>query len=176
MDMLANVPYANAPECETLGFNHNIDGYKQYAGPANLAGKRIISSEAGAISGYVYQQTLPDLLWDIKRSIAGGVNQYILHGYPYSGNYGNTTWPSFTTFSYEFSEMHGRHQPAWDFYPDALNYISRSSYVAQTGIPKIDLAFYLKLLDYATVETQYYPTDLADVGTLTCDSLYHLLT
>ena len=176
MDMLANIPYVNAPECETLGFTHNIDGYKQFAGPANLAGKRIISSETGAIPGYVYQQTLPDLLWDVKRSIAGGVNQFILHGYPYSGDYGNTTWPSFTTFAYGFSEMHGRHQPAWDFYSDALNYISRSQYVTQTGIPKVDLAFYLKLLDYTDIDTQYYPTDLADAGMLKRDSPFCLLT
>lgn len=36
MDMLANVPYVNAPECESLGFGHLIDGYRQYSGPANL--------------------------------------------------------------------------------------------------------------------------------------------
>lgn len=51
MDMLANIPDVDAPECESLGFNHNIDDYRQFTGPANLAGKRVISSECGAISG-----------------------------------------------------------------------------------------------------------------------------
>ena len=74
MDMLANVPAVNGPECESLGFGHLIDAYRQFAGPANLAGKRIISSELGANRGRSYSQTLPELIWDVKRSIAGSVN------------------------------------------------------------------------------------------------------
>lgn len=35
MDMLPNVPSVNGPECESLGFNHVIDAYRQFAGPAN---------------------------------------------------------------------------------------------------------------------------------------------
>lgn len=35
MDMLANVPSVNAPECESLGFDHVIDAYRQFSGPAN---------------------------------------------------------------------------------------------------------------------------------------------
>ena len=82
----------NGPECEALGFGHVIDAYRQYAGPANIAGKRIISSECGANFGDVYQQTLPDLLWDVRRSIAGGVNNFVFHGYPYSGNVSCTSF------------------------------------------------------------------------------------
>ncbi|KAK5738056.1 hypothetical protein LTR17_006299 [Elasticomyces elasticus] len=83
--MLANVPHVNAPKCESLGFGHLIDGYRQYAGPANLAGKRIISSELGAVMGEAFSQTLPELIWDIKRSIVGSVNQFVLHETPTSG-------------------------------------------------------------------------------------------
>lgn len=166
MDMLANIPLVNAPECETLGFSHNIDGYRQYAGPANLAGKRIISSECGANKGEVYQMTIPELLWDIKRSVAGGVNQFVLHGFPVSGNYGETTWPGFTTFAYVFSEMYGPRQPGWDFYQEWLDWTSRVQFVAQTGVPKIDLAFWQKSTDaYVTVTTQYAPLDLQTAGT-----------
>lgn len=165
MDMLANIPLVNAPECETLGFSHNIDAYRQYAGPANLAGKRIISSECGANKGEVYQMSIPELLWDIKRSVAGGVNQFVLHGFPVSGNYGETTWPGFTTFAYVFSEMYGPRQPGWDFYQEWLDWTSRVQFVAQTGVPKIDLAFWQKSTDaYVTVTTQYAPLDLQTAG------------
>jgi hypothetical protein len=75
----------NGPECESLGFGHVIDAYRQYAGPANIAGKRIISTECGANFRDAYQQTLPGLLWGVRRSIAGGVNNFIFNGYPYSG-------------------------------------------------------------------------------------------
>jgi hypothetical protein len=166
MDMLANVPYVNAPECETLAFFGSVDAYRQFAGPANLAGKRIISSESGAVFGEAYTQTIPEVLWFFKRSIAGSVNQFILHGYPYSGNYGNTTWPGFTTFDYTVSEMHGRHQPGWDFYSDFLDWTSRTQWVAQTGIPKMDLAFWSKSTDYRQISTQYLPTDLLQAGML----------
>ncbi|KAK5120725.1 hypothetical protein LTR85_006083 [Meristemomyces frigidus] len=159
-----NIPKVNAPECESLGFGHLIDGYRQYTGPANLAGKRIISSELGANIEDAYQQTLPSLLWDIKRSIAGGVNQFILHGYPYSGNYPNTTWPGFTTFAYLFSEMHGRHQPAWDFYSDSIDFIARNQYIFQSGVPKLDLAFYSKYTTYAAIQSFYAANDLVDAG------------
>ncbi|KAK4555453.1 hypothetical protein LTR86_007205 [Recurvomyces mirabilis] len=164
MDMLANVPHVNAPECESLGFNHLIDGYRQYSGPTNLAGKRVISSELGAQRNEVYSQTLPELIWDIKRSIVGSVNQFVLHGYPFSGTYPNTTWPGFSTFTYRFSNMHGPRQPAWEYYDDFMNWIARTQYVAQSGIPKVDLAFWLKSDEYFSVTNQYWPNDLQQAG------------
>lgn len=84
-----NIPNVDAPECESLGFSHIIDAYRQYAGPANLASKRVISTECGAIALSVYAQTYPELLWDVKRSIAGSVNQFVFHGLPYSGQVSN---------------------------------------------------------------------------------------
>ncbi|OCL07765.1 hypothetical protein AOQ84DRAFT_408338 [Glonium stellatum] len=186
MDMQSNIAKVNGPECESLGFNHNIDAYRQYTGPANIAGKRIISTECGANSGEVYEQTLPELLWDVKRSIAGSVNNFIFHGYPFSGDvrprsvfnslslgpltlyqYGNTTWPSYTTFPYLFSEMHGRHQPAWEFYSDMMGYTSRLMYIFQSGVPRMDLAFYQKFTTYPNVVRNYQPTDLEEADVLT---------
>lgn len=162
--MLASIPLVNAPECETLGFLHNIDAYRQFAGPANLAGKRVVSSETGAILDQAYQQPVPELLWDVKRSIAGGVNNAVFHGYPFSGDYGNTTWPGFVTFNFAFSEMNGPRQPGWEFYGEWLAWTARMQWVAQTGVPKVDLAFWLKSTDFVFVETQYAPLDLVTAG------------
>lgn len=81
----SNIRIVDAPECESLGFNNDIDAYRQYAGPANLAGKRVISSELGADSTFAYQQNFTRLLWEVNRSIVGSVNQFVLHGFPYSG-------------------------------------------------------------------------------------------
>ena len=44
------------------------DRYRLYVGPSNLAGKKVISNELGAIFGKVYQQTLPMLLNLAKRA------------------------------------------------------------------------------------------------------------
>lgn len=86
---LANIPTVDVPETESLDFSDLIDGYRQYSGPANFAQKRIISSECGAVRGQAYVQTLPELLWRVKRSYAGSVNQFVFHGLPYSGEVSN---------------------------------------------------------------------------------------
>ena len=86
---------------------------------------------------------------------AGGLTAY---------QYPNTTWPGFTTFTYSYAEMHGRHQPAWDFYSDPVGYIARLQYIFQSGIPKLDLAFYQKLTTYPQTPRSYIPTDLEEDG------------
>ena len=89
---------------------------------------------------------------------------FVLHGYPYSSSYPNTTWPGFTTFTYRFSNMHGPRQPAWEYYDDYMNWIARTQYVAQSGIPKVDLAFWLKSDQFFDVEQRYWPLDLEEAG------------
>lgn len=89
IEQLQNIPPVDAPECEILDFSDLIDGYRQYAGPANRAGKRIVSLECGAVLHEAFYQTLPELLWHVKRAVAGSVNQFVFHGFPYSGSVSN---------------------------------------------------------------------------------------
>jgi hypothetical protein len=56
MDMEAKIPFINASEYGSLQFVNNVDGYRQFSGPANLAGKRVISNEKG---GELYQHQDP---------------------------------------------------------------------------------------------------------------------
>ncbi|KAL2811590.1 hypothetical protein BJX63DRAFT_433266 [Aspergillus granulosus] len=164
IDMQTNIPLVDAPECESLGFNSEIDAYRQYAGPANLAGKRVISSELGANYPLAYQQNFTRLLWEVNRSIVGSVNRFVLHGFPYSGLYPNTTWPSINTFVYFVSEMHGPHQLGWDFYRPAIDYIARVSDIAQMGVAKKDIAFYSKYTTYPSLAQEYTSDDLEHAG------------
>ncbi|KAH8674181.1 secreted protein [Xylariales sp. PMI_506] len=164
VDIQSTIPLVNAPECEDLAFGSNIDGYRQFTGAANMAGKRVISAEVGAELGQVFQQAIPNALQLYKRLYAGGINAIVMHGYPYSGQYPNTTWPGFVTFTYAWSEMHGRHQPGWDFMLSMMKYCARHSYLLQSGVPRMDVAFYQKLTTYDTVATNYLPTDLTDIG------------
>ena len=60
--------------------------------------------------------------------------------------------------------MHGRHEPAWDYYSDFINYTSRMQYVGQTGVPQIDLAFYFKDVNFQYFTTGYSPNDLQQAG------------
>jgi len=70
--------------------------------------------------------------------------------------------------TYRFSNMHGPRQPAWEYYDDYMNWIARTQYVVQSGIPKIDLAFWLKLDQYFSVTDQYEPLDLEQAGEWVC--------
>lgn len=167
MDMEANIPFVNAPECESLQFVDNIDGYRQFSGPANLAGKRIISNEMGAVVYKAYNLPHSDLLWRVNRAIVGGVNQVVLHGQSYTGNWFGTTWPGYTAFSYLFSELYSEKQPSWSHgFGDVLNYIARVQFLQQSGVPRTDVAIYNKVsATNPNFPTLYSSNDLINAGT-----------
>ncbi|EFX01772.1 secreted protein [Grosmannia clavigera kw1407] len=165
VDMQTAIPKIAVPECEDLAFDESIDGYRQFSAPANMAGKPVISAEVGAVLGQAYQLKLPKLLTLIKRLYAGGVNSIMLHGLSYSGEYPNTTWPGYAAFTYAWSDMHGRHQPAWDFFRGAaLDYLARNNIFLQAGVAKTDLAFYQKRTTYAEIPSSYESDDLSSKG------------
>jgi len=168
---LSDVPFLDSPEAESLGFGDQLDAFRQITGPAHLSGSSTISIEVGGVSYAAYGQSIPDLLSRIKRSLAGGITMHIIHGSPYSGNYPNTTWPGYTGFEYQFTDMWSSNQPCWRHMKETLDYIGRNQYVLQLGVPKVDLAFY----SYASPwrpSTQYPSANLQDLGKLRRGRLY----
>jgi hypothetical protein len=93
----------------------------------------------------------------------------VLHGYTYSGNYPNTTWPGYTTFGFRFTEMWNQIQPAWIHMKDYLDYISRNQFVLQQGRPQIDLALYL-------YETPWRAVDLLHSNNMTAAGRLSLMS
>ncbi|KAH6693886.1 hypothetical protein F5X68DRAFT_128816 [Plectosphaerella plurivora] len=153
-DMAVSVPIPDAPECESLTFMDKIDAYRQFAGPAHLTGKNIISNEVGAVALKAYSYENRELMWSVNRAVAGGVNQFIIHGQSYSGDYFGTTWPGYTAFLYLFSELYMEKQPAWNNgLEDVLNYISRLQFVQRQGTPKVDVA----VLNKQSANNQAFP-------------------
>lgn len=123
----------------------------------------LISSEVGAVNYVSYSETIPNLLYHIKRSWAGGVNQMVIHGAIYSGDYVNTTWPGYQSFGFMFTEMWSSLQPCWNYFSDAIDYIGRSQYVLRQGVPKRDVAFYLYESPF-TPSVWYQSSNLQDLG------------
>jgi hypothetical protein len=177
MDMEANIPFVNAPECESLQFGNNIDGYRQFSGPANLAGKRVISNEMGAVMLESYNYPHSELLSSVNRAIAGGVNQVVLHGQSYTGDYYGTTWPGYTAFSYVFSDSYSNKQPSWNHgFGDVLEYIARVQFLQQSGIPRVDVAIYNKVsATNPNFPTLYASDDLLNAGMLLRSGRYRML-
>ncbi|KFY14470.1 hypothetical protein V492_02598 [Pseudogymnoascus sp. VKM F-4246] len=166
MDMLQTMTDVDVPEAETLSFSNQIDSYLQVAGPANLAGKPVISVELGADWHQAYYQSWEMLLFDAKHAFAGGINQVVIHSATYSHNFTATTWPGYTTHKYDYPGQHSRHQPAWDVgYPEALGYLGRVQWVLQTSIPKVDIIFWDKqLAQNAYPQPLYWFDDLKKAG------------
>lgn len=165
VDMLQAVPVADAPETETLSFQNQIDPFSQYSGPADLAGRQIISIELGADYREPFSQTWKKLLYDAKHAFAGGVNQVVIHGAVYSHNFTQTTWPGYTTHNYDYNE-HSRHQPGWQVgHSQALGYLGRVQWVLQSGTPQVDLVFWDKQVPQAGYPFPlYHPLDLVKAG------------
>ncbi|KAB5528055.1 hypothetical protein GE09DRAFT_1064745 [Coniochaeta sp. 2T2.1] len=133
LDMQADIPFAEAPELESLGFNEDLDLYRQFTGPAHLAGRNVISTEVGARRIGAYALTVPALVGLLQDSYAVGVNTMVIHGFPYSGDYVNTSWPGYTPFQYEFTEMWGPRMPAWMHFNDTMLYAARNTLVTKIG-------------------------------------------
>ncbi|EJT69034.1 hypothetical protein GGTG_13431 [Gaeumannomyces tritici R3-111a-1] len=165
VDMLATIPIVQAPECESLGFGDDIDLYRHFTGPANLAGKRVISNELGAVIMSAYRYLLSELLFSANRGFAAGINQYVIHGQVYSGNYYATTWPGYTPFSYLFSELYSDKQPYWENgLADVLGYMGRTQLVQQSGVPRVDVAVYSKQSTTSPLGVGYKAADLQKNG------------
>jgi hypothetical protein len=158
----------SAPECESLSFQDIIDTYRKFVGPAYLAGKRVISNELGAVRNAGFRYTIPDLLWSTNRGFAGGVNQFVIHGQAYTGDYFATTWPGHVAFAFLFSEPWSVKQPVWNHgLNEALGYMSRMQYVQQAGVPKVDVAIYNKESSTSFSTPSYRSSDLIKEGVLT---------
>lgn len=160
---MSDIPLVDTPECESLGFSDDVDNYRQFSGPAHLYAKQVISNELGAVNTAAYSLTLPELLFHTKRAWSGGISMVVYHGSPYSGNYPNTTWPGYTTFNYMFTDMWNRIQPCWQHMKDTLDYVGRTQFILQQGVPQIDLAFYLYETPYTPVH-QYPSENLQILG------------
>ncbi|CAG7921801.1 unnamed protein product [Penicillium olsonii] len=166
MDMQTNIDRVDAPECESLAFNDNIDGYRQFSGAANVAQKPVISNEMGADLQKALALPLSEILGQINIAFAGGVNQIVLHGQTFTGDYFETTWPGYLSFFLLFSESYMDKQPAWELgMPDMINYVNRNQFVLHTGQPRTDVAFFNKV-SYTDpqLNSLYKEDDLIDNG------------
>ncbi|RDH38284.1 hypothetical protein BDQ94DRAFT_156923 [Aspergillus welwitschiae] len=166
MDMEASIPVVDTPECESLQFGDSVDAYRQFSGPAVLAGKRVISNEMGATTG-AYDYPFPRLLFSVGLAVIGGVNQIVLHGQSYTGDYYETTWPGYTAFSYTTSELYSDKQPSWDHgLSDVLGFLSRVQHTQRHGSSRIDVAIYNKVsaTDSVNFPPIYQANDLIKAG------------
>jgi len=90
----------------------------------------------------------------------------VIHGFAYTGEYPETTWPGYTAFFYRYTEQWNDKQPAWRHLKDTMDYTARCQLILQTGVPRVDLALYL-FEDPWTARDVYVAENLKTYGKTT---------
>ncbi|TMR97447.1 glycosyl hydrolase [Nonomuraea basaltis] len=142
-DAIAGAAILDVPEGESLGFK-NLDDYRCLAGGRDLAGREVMSCEAGAYQGGAYTTTWKKLLRTMGGAYAAGLNQTVLHGFSYATAPG-AGWPGFAAFTpYNgtagYAESWGPRQPTWRHITDISGYFARIHQVLREGTPRADVA------------------------------------
>lgn len=78
----------------------SIAPYRRFVGAAHLAGRTIITAEFGQTALGAFRARITDIVNLVTGAFAGGVNGKTLHGYAYSGEYPETSWPGCTVLWY----------------------------------------------------------------------------
>jgi hypothetical protein len=137
---------------------YGLDAYRMTASGAHIGKANEVGLELGAEFNRDYALTLADVKSMIDHAYAGGVNQAVLHGYPYRTAPGSD-WPSWHPFSSEwvtfggFSETWSGVQPQWRHMRGLADYIARNNLALQHGEARVDLAVYRDGLLVADVAT-----------------------
>ncbi|RHW25653.1 alpha-L-rhamnosidase [Nocardioides immobilis] len=155
-DTMQHAGIVDVPETESLGFK-NLDDYRVMAAGRDLAGRKVLSCEAICYNGAAYNTTWGansvsptaqnQALFTINSIFVAGVNQLMIHGFPYA-QAPDVTWPGFAAFSpyyngaIGFGEAWGPRTPQWQHLPGIAAYLARNQLVLQTGAAKYDVAFW----------------------------------
>ncbi|MGI5282367.1 glycosyl hydrolase [Nonomuraea polychroma] len=142
-DAIAGAAVLDVAEGESLGFK-NLDDYRCLAGGRDLAGREVLSCEAGAYQGGAYTTTWKKLLRTMGGAYAAGLNQTVLHGFSYADAPG-AAWPGFAAFTpyngtVGYAESWGPRQPTWRHMADISGYFARVHAVLRAGTPRADVA------------------------------------
>ncbi|MEV6036762.1 glycosyl hydrolase [Nonomuraea sp. NPDC052116] len=142
-DAIAAAAVLDVAEGESLGFK-NLDDYRCLAGGRDLAGREVLSCEAGAYAGGAYTTTWTKLLRTMGGAYAAGLNQTVLHGFSYATAPG-AAWPGFAAFTpysgtVGYAESWGPRQPTWRHITDISRYFARIHQIMREGAPRADVA------------------------------------
>ncbi|TYB52353.1 alpha-L-rhamnosidase, partial [Nonomuraea sp. PA05] len=144
-DAIEAAAIVDVPEGESLGFK-NLDDYRCLAGGRDVAGREVLSCEAGAYQGGAYTTTWKKLLRTMGGAYAAGLNQTVLHGFSYADAPG-AGWPGFAAFTpyngtVGYAESWGPRQPTWDHIADISGYFARIHLIMRQGVPRVDVAVF----------------------------------
>jgi hypothetical protein len=150
IDSAAATAATDIPEGESLGFDNRADSFRLLAAGREMAGLPILSDECCAILDSGYATTWQGMLRIIDHEFTGGVNQVVIHGFPYaddrvSAQAGWPGWAPMVPFYWlgtGFADAWGPRMPTWAAVRPIMDYLARTQAVLRAGHPRIDLAVY----------------------------------
>ncbi|CAG9996931.1 unnamed protein product [Clonostachys byssicola] len=132
------------PEGESLGFDGTPDSFRVLATGRDIVGGTVLSDELGAYFGKAYGVTWKFLLSTANHDMSLGVNQVVIHGYPYQTSQ-TSLWPGYAPFtpfgsSNGFADAWGPRQPQWKYATEASGYLANAQKLLQESGPSVDIA------------------------------------
>nr|AHA81990.1 Arm21 [uncultured bacterium] len=143
-----------------------VDFHRGIAAGAHMRGGAVVSLESCAVLGADYQTDLAALKRHVDVAFCGGVNQLVLHGFPYQ-DVAEAAWPGWAPFSAdgtpEVSDAWGPRQPMWRHMRAFADYVARAATILQCGRPRVDVAIYRQAY-WCLAWPKFTAGNLADAG------------
>lgn len=135
-DVIKSFGLADIPETEDLGANGNKHFLRLPRAAADIYGKKIVSCESLCWIGKPYEITPAQWLAGANFLFASGVNEMIMHGFPYALH--QDQWPGWFPFAPSaflsgFSNQINEGNPLWAAIPTLTTYISHAQGLLQQG-------------------------------------------
>ncbi|TWU00575.1 hypothetical protein Pla108_15270 [Botrimarina colliarenosi] len=144
LDLYAAV---DIPEIESFGRLVGGDAdllvLKFASSAANVAGKRLVSSETATWLDEHFNVTLAQIKLIVDRQVLAGVNHVVYHGTAYSP--ADAAWPGWLFYA---STQLNPQNPIWRDFPALNQYVTRVQSVLQASRPDSDVLLYWPLADF----------------------------
>jgi hypothetical protein len=151
-DTLRAYGIAHIPETEQLFAGGPLDFLKLAGSAAAIYDKPLVTSESLVWMGRDYLTTPLKLKVAADRLFVSGINQLILHGYPYQ--HPAFGYPGFQPFSsphmpmINFASNMSAASPFRAFFPAINGYVTRAQYLMSSGPATPNVGIYYPLLNY----------------------------
>jgi len=144
---------ADIPETEDLGTGAATHYLRLARCAANIQGRPIVSCESLCWIGKPYEITPAQWLARANLLFASGVNELIMHGFPYALH--KDKWPGWFPFEPSpflsgFSSLINESNPLWAAIPSLNDYITRAQGLLQSGKTQVPVAVLMTQVGYGS--------------------------
>lgn len=170
-DLIRTYGIADIPETEDLGTNGDIHFLRLARAAANIYGRPVVSCESLCWAIKPYEITPAEWLARANLLFVSGVNEMIMHGFPYALH--KEKWPGWFPFAPSpfllgFSSQINEANPFWAAIPTLNGYITRAQGLLQSAQTQVAVAVLITDIGYGSNpgenEVELWLQSLLDAG------------